>query len=205
MSDHAPSLIKILCEGIYINMLVALQKAMNSNQSELDRIETAYKIAADSWHELTQKLKDQQFENAEEEIDFFKNDKPRFTCQIEYYKLRNHAALFMPENSDSRQAFWENERGRLERFYDRHKQFVNYYKNNYTDRDVRYFLAKNQDLTEQISIRPYDRERKFISSHDCLIAMMMSEEMYHEFAVARLNECVQSNIGVSGESLDKPA
>lgn len=133
-----------------------------------------------------------QFINDEEEIQFFKTIKPKFTGYIEYLMLVNHGLLFIPtESNDAQQIYWQYEVERMGRFKDRNKAFVEYYESGSTQNDRKYFLPVNGELSHQFS-RIYDLHGDFVTSHDHLVASLFAEKKYHEFAKKKLNESLKN-------------
>jgi len=85
------------------------------------------------------------FQTAADEIYFFKCLKPLFAAELEYYSLYYHAQLFKNEVYDpvKIKQFWNREASRLEKFTCGQREFYEYYKSGYTDKDIQLFTRIN--------------------------------------------------------------
>jgi len=176
----------------HMEMLNEIVRSWNMDLPELEKVEEAFKIALDYWHEVKKKLNGFVFGSKDEEIKFYKYIKPKFTSYIEYFILLNHGLLFIPnERDETLRVYWEHEAKRLNRFIERNFAFVEYFKSENNEHDHQYFLSDNYDLANYIVSRPYDVDGEFMSSHDHLVASLLAEEMYHEYVVKKLKTLPQ--------------
>jgi RteC protein len=154
---------------------------------ELKRVECCFRIATDYWCRLKELIRDQDFAGYDKEIDFFKNVKPLFTSEIEFYTLVYQAMLFQPENDPCELTiFWKNELRRLQKFKESKEEFVRYFKSGSVCMDQQYFLRENNDLSNAVFCKIYGQDRKYTTSHDCLVAALLAQEMYHEYVKEKL-------------------
>ena len=98
-------------------------------------IDCCFHTAEIYWVRLRTLIAGYQFSSITEEIDFFKNVKPLFTSEIEYYGLVYMAKLFRPETTHALEIFWMREFMRLEKFTSENTEFYLYYKNDETFMD----------------------------------------------------------------------
>jgi len=168
-------------------LLTEIEASRKSCMTELEYVENVFRIALNYWNGLKEQLRHSSFESQADEIDFYKNIKPRFTCYIEYVMLINHSLLFVPvENKEAKKDFWESELQELNRFNEKNAAFVDYYKNKRTHHDHQYFLRANYDTANLIVSRPYDIEAGFMTSHDHLVAAYLAQLMYNEYVKEKL-------------------
>ena len=126
-----------------------------------------------------------------EEIDFYKNIKPKFTSYIEYLPLIYLALSFLPDGDINMQRFfWIEESKKLQKFVEKNIDFVNYYRTGNTKYDIQYFLTANYDLAGFKVSKIYDMDGKFMTSHDHLVAGLFAHEMYHEYVKNKLERLV---------------
>lgn len=173
--------------SLYNALLAEIEASRKSCITELEHVEQVFKIALNYWHKLKEQLKDFAFTNKEEEINFYKKVKPKFTTLMEYMILLNHALLLVPfENKESERDFWEGELQILNRFKEKNATFVDYYTCEKTHHDHQYFLPENYDLANFNVARPYDTGREFLTSHDHLVATYMAQKMYNDYVKKKL-------------------
>src|SRR5689334_23293203 len=107
---------------IYLKMISAITQADELHLSEKALAEKKLLICFFGWEGV--KALGKQFNTSQEEIDFFRNTKPAFTCLIDYYSLVKEALHYSPAESLLKWAYWNKELGRYARFCDRYKDFI---------------------------------------------------------------------------------
>lgn len=168
-------------------MLAGIERCWLLPLPEEKQVEAAFKAAVNSWEVVKKELAHYSFKDKAEEIDFYKNVKPRFTCYMEYLPLVFLGISYRPAADEAiRIFFWREETKKLQKFEEKHIDFVNYYKSGRTDNDWQYFLPENYDLAEYTVSKIYDMDGEFMTSHDHLVASLLGHEMYHEYAKRKL-------------------
>ena len=175
----------------YTQMIDDIEVCLKKDMFEQEQAGCSYKIALHSWLQVKAETKKYEFKFDLEEIYFYKNIKPKFTGYIEYIMLINNGLLFIPTESKEEQIYWQFEVERLTRFRLRNKGFVEYYESGNTLNDHQYFLHLDKSMVHKPS-KVYDVGGEVMSSHDNLVASLIAEERYHEFAMEKLQECNKS-------------
>lgn len=183
---------KRTCNRLYESMQEELKMCMEQSLPPLAEIENCHQIVLDYWHLLREKLCTYSFPNAEEEVCFFKEWKPRFVSEIIFYELLNHIELFKPENSASYRNLLLREKRRLEKFVWNNGDFVEYYKSGETSKDEIYFV-RNKNEGNAIEISPYDLNEKTSTAHDYQVAQIIALERYDQFLDKKLKELETKN------------
>ena len=91
-------------------------------------IEYCFQIAYRAWGRIRVKLTHYQFSCDDEEIEFFKVLKPKFTAEIEYYSLLYHCLIFEPAEAGAVLRFWQKEYQRLTDFQAENNAFLQCYR-----------------------------------------------------------------------------
>ena len=176
-------------QSIYRQLRADVDVCRQQDMPELERIECCFRTASVYWVNMREELSQYRFTTEEEEIDFFRNIKPLFTSQIEFYTLIYQGMLFKPKEDPVKiAAFWAGESARLNRFCENKEAFIAYYKSGDTCLDRQYFLRDNNKTPGAVAPRVYDINTHFSTSHDWLVAALMAQEMYHEYTRDRLKE-----------------
>jgi len=172
---------------LYEGLVRDINAILKTSSSDKEKMESCFRSGIDHWNKLKEKIKREGFASEEEEIHFFKNVKPRFTGEIEYYTQRYHAILFLPETDKQSQInFWEGELGRLDKFFGSYHEFFQYYHSKKKDKDHEYFLRANSDGSNIARANVFDLDRETSTSHDWLLTNMIGYEKYKKFVLAQL-------------------
>jgi hypothetical protein len=86
-----------------------------------------------------------------------------------------------------RRQFLEKESLRLEKFIKENEAFYAYYKNNETHLDEMYFLRKTTGLSGWDNEKPGDIRKMTTTSHDHLVATILSLEWYTRYIQEKLD------------------
>jgi RteC protein len=174
---------------LYKDLAVDLTAILNSGSDREQKMEECFKCCKDYWGRLKEKIKADGFENDAEEIHFFKNVKPRFTGEIEYYVQRYHALLSMRDLSSAEiKNFWNNELKRIAKFYDVEQEFFHYYNSGRVMYDELFFLRRNSDGSNLKHTRAYENDTETSTSHDWLLAKNIGYDKYEEFIREQLKK-----------------
>lgn len=178
---------KAILEQLHHELLADLNRIWQLELPEAKRVESCYHVATDYWLKVKEVFKEPTVYNEQEEICFFKELKPLFTCHIEYYLILNQALLFLPEDPEIIVGYWQGELKRYFRFYEKHRDFIKYFEGYSTEYDSEYFTRRNNRLQAQPQERIYDDE-DCRSTHDQIVRGLMANSMYYEYAGKKLEE-----------------
>jgi hypothetical protein len=170
-------------QHLYNGMLVAIEKCNVVFNSELEIAEECFWRAMEHWEKLKHMIGKEDFTNEKEEIDFFKNVKPKFTCQIEYYIKISRALLFIPEFTSKTclLEFWKDESRLFQQFLTRNKEFIEYYLSGDTKNDKEYFARLAGEERNFSSLDVYDTDPAYSSLKDPLVRNWMAYELYENY------------------------
>jgi hypothetical protein len=177
-----------LALGLYQSMLKELKLLHMNDEITEKLIESCYLVCSNYWFQLRQIVSSYHFQSEEEEIDFFKNIKPLFSCEIEYYNLLYHAALFRPPDDEEVRKFWERECQRLERFVENHVDFVRYMLEGDTCHDKEYFLRNKLKANCELHVDVEPQENDTYTNCDALVAEFLSLQKYAGYVQTHLDQ-----------------
>jgi hypothetical protein len=177
------------------NQLVGeMHSCMQDCQQETDRYKNCFWIAIRYYRELKQLVLRNGFADTLEEIDFFRNIKPKFSCFVEFFVIVNEA-LWVTNNSDeSSYAFWKEEAEKYSRFCKRHAPFINYYESGKRYLDEEYFLRETADSLSDIYSKMFDGKPFLHSSKGWLVRSYLAHKMYFRFVQEKLKKYPQDNL-----------
>lgn len=174
-------------EILYTEMLADIDRCKNMELHETERTESCYRVTVNYWYRIKELFLDRVIYDDMEEITFFKTVKPQFTSHIEYYLVLNQGLLFIPEDAEEKLLYWQEEAKRLQRFCDRHADFIRYCEASSIDQDANYFLQRNSRNVAMPQERIYE-DADCRSSHDHLVRGFLANRMYHEYVTGKIKQ-----------------
>jgi hypothetical protein len=178
---------------LHENMLADISARLCRNDPEIQLAESCFWIASDYCTKLKQMICKNGFLDEADEIDFFRNVKPEFTCYMEYFILMIEAILFAPDEKDQSIRYWEREATRLDRFCSKNNDFILYYEEDHHHMDNIFFLRSDIPFSQLVKSLIYDRDNNFCSSHDPLLRSYFANRMFVEYAKRKLEELRDPN------------
>ncbi|MBV4358791.1 RteC domain-containing protein [Pinibacter aurantiacus] len=139
--------------------------------------------------QLRLKIAAYTFLNQEEEINFFKEIKPRFCSKLIYYLKVYRIETRRPTGSnDTQLKYLHKELGRLTHFFDNNLDFYQYYRSGATYLDEKYFLRGNQDIFLTLDSFHFDSDFNFSTSHDFKVAKIHAHELLRIYLNAAVED-----------------
>jgi hypothetical protein len=178
---------KMQIEQLYKEMMAAIT-AKSQQANKTDIVESCFWIASKHWELLKKNIDRSFFEYEGKEINFFRNIKPKFTSQIQYYTILAEVLLFVPEEHDEQIIYWKDELKRYNRFCEKNEVFVAYYETKCVHMDSVFFVRVSEEWLPPQAPIIYDADMNFCSSHDHLVRGLLAHKMYYEFVKERLRE-----------------
>jgi len=178
---------KLRARQLYHDMLSDLRHCQNKGLPSAVEAECCYRISEKYWEMLKGELRRQEFTSIEEEIYFFKEIKPRFISESEYYRLLNYSDSFCPDDAypNDQKNFWIRQINRLDKFKATYPEFYLYYLARSTDRDAEFFTRGDAESEN------YEFD-KVTSNYDHLVAQLLAREKFALYAGEKLKLCMEN-------------
>jgi hypothetical protein len=191
-------------EQLYEEMIAEISWCRQVPMPEPEIVASCFWVAKNYWEQVKRKIeiKARPFKSEAQEIIFFRNIKPKFTAQIQYFATLSEALLFVPSEKEDQVAYWQKEMERYKWFCDKHKEFVDYYESGSCHLDNIYFIKMSVNMEPVHPLVSYDADREFCSSYDHLVRSLLAHKMYNEYCKKKLAELVgghRSHIGQIGQ------
>lgn len=130
-----------------------------------------------------------QFSSPEEEIFFFREQKPVIISKIIYYNTIYQIELRFPHGSEEVQReYILQETDRLSFYFQRNLSFYEYYRTKATYLDQKYFLRGKPDIQIIVDSFYYEADPQFSTSYDYKVAKILANELLSIYLTNRLNE-----------------
>ena len=198
-----------------MNHFITLLNKKLDNQLQVINLEEQDLLikAQKSIHSIKRALKelkafvlDYNFIDEAEEIYFFKKTKPELFSKLIYFTKVYNIESRRPSGSiEIQEKFLRHELEKITSFFNSHLQFYQYYRMNSTFLDDKCFLRGKEDLHLFHDSLLYFVEPDFSTSHDIMVAKIMSNDMLEVFLnteIANLSNKANnpnwSQVGISG-------
>lgn len=183
-------MIRHIWETHYEALVASHEVCMKAYKSQLDRLECCFLESFLTTQAVVQQTVDNGFDNLEQEIEFFKKIKPKFTAHMIFFRLLYHDSLFEPkEGVKERIAFWTKQGQRLQKYKDEHREFYEYWKSGCSERDEEYFKSGGKSAVmdaRTVANIIYETKEAVESSHDNTVATFLALEKYEQFVNGKL-------------------
>jgi len=135
------------------------------------------------------------FADEAEEINFFKKIKPELFSKLIYYtKVYNIESRRPSGSREIQERYLRHELEKITCFFNNHLQFYQYYRMNSTFLDDKCFLRGKEDLHLFHDSLIYFVDPDFSTSHDIMVAKIMSNDMLEVFLNTELeNLSIKAN------------
>jgi hypothetical protein len=145
------------------------------------RTEKCFQIAADYWLLVKQYIRQIGFPDDNAEIDFFKNQKAKFTAPLEYYLLVFRYQVHADAGTVVLDRFRREETDRIRKFREAHAIFITYYEAARTDWDDHYFLRRKFHKVQRPPSQVYDRATDFWTNGDWILTFLYANRRFEQF------------------------
>lgn len=171
-------------DHIYSQLQTGLQSCRIKEPAEAEEIDCCFCISRECWREVKIQWLTITHRTESDEIIFFREIKPRYTTEMEYYLNLYQGLLFMPVAVTEQYAYWKDESRRYKRFYDRHEGFIRYFESSQRFLDRDYFRQEVNKGEVPLSERVYD-DADCRSSHDHLVRSLGAHKRYYDYALKK--------------------
>ncbi|WP_136468591.1 RteC domain-containing protein [Flagellimonas onchidii] len=167
---------------VFKKILEEFNSSLNSLELEIDDVvlksEKGIKITKSALKSIRKYANDYQFNDKQEEIDFFKNIKPRIYCKLIYYVKLFTIESKRPRSSNKSQIkYLDSYIEKLQVYFNDNLEFYQYYRRNATSLDEQYFLRGRTDIRLFPDTFHCFTDEEFSTSHDNTVATIMAYDM----------------------------
>ena len=175
-----------------INQLLSdLNEQLNFIDLEIDdtikRCEKAIEITIKSVQKLKLLFTKENFKNQEQEIEFFKNIKPKFTSKFIFYNMIYKIETKKPYGGERVvKKYLNNELQKLKIYFDNNLDFYKYYRTGSSYLDHKYFTRGKFDVKLALDSFYFEADRTFSTSHDFKVAKIMAHDLIQVYLEDKL-------------------
>ena len=175
-----------------INLLLTnLNEQLNFTDLEIDdpilRSENAINIIITSIEKLKVNFEKEKIKSQEQEINFFKNIKPRFTSKLIYYNAIYKIETKKPHGGERIiKKYLNNELDKLKRYFDNNLDFYRYYRTGSNYLDIKYFTRGKFDIKMALDSFYFEADHTFSTSHDFKVAKILAHDLIQVYLEDKL-------------------
>lgn len=143
-------------------------------------------VLGDAFQRLRDFITSYTFRTEAEEIEFFKVVKPRLYHRLIYYRKVYNIEMNRPVGVDSQRAYLIDEIKAINRYNNKHSDFVRYYRSGMTHLDSLYYLRNRNDTALYLESFHYERDPKFSTNADFKVAKLLANELLSAYLKGEL-------------------
>ncbi len=190
-------------EKYFVDLLYKLENSIKDIETEAEysilRIETIIDIILHHLAELKIYVLKNGFDNSEEEIHFFKYQKPQIVAKLIYYNAIYKIETKKPYGAKPIRSYLNNELKKLKRFFDNNLDFYKYYRTNNSYIDDKLFLRGKYDIKLSLDTFYFEADQCFSTSHDYKAAKIIANDQLQVYLEDQLH-----NSDFKNKSTDLP-
>ncbi|MET0760325.1 MAG: RteC domain-containing protein, partial [Flavobacterium sp.] len=139
-----------------------------------------------------------KFQNKIEEIEFFRDIKPKFAGKLIYYNEIYNIETNKPLGSQkTARKYYKTELLKLKTFFDENLEFYRYYRIGNRCLDNKYFIRGKYDVRLTLDSFYFLADHRFSTSHDYKVAKILANDLIRVFLeeeIAKLDNKVVGNL-----------
>lgn len=169
------------------NLDIALKQFDSDTSNILKMSEQSIICINDCLKQLKEYVSKNNFLNQATEIQFFKEIKPSVYSKLIYFVKIFNIESKRPNGSDkSQKKHLLNELNKLELFFSENLEFYQYYRNNMTYLDDKYFVRGKLNIRFYIDSFSYDADPEFSTSYDYKVAKILANDLLSVYLKSEL-------------------
>ena len=152
-------------------------------------LEQSILLCKSALEKLRNRFKENTFNNAQEEIEFYKQVKPKVVSYLIFYAKRLHIeSKRVVEGRKEQIKYFKKAISELQVYFNNNLDFYHYYKSKATHLDEQYFLRENKTIRINVEEYYFFTEDKFSTSHDGSLAIVMAYIKLIEYLKNEINK-----------------
>ncbi len=179
-------------------MTVYYKQAIENLEEEINKLhfeqsdllvsyEKAIKLILAKISELKQHVLDIGFKNQQEEIYFFKHQKPALVSKLIYYNAVYKIETKKPYGAKPIRKYLNDELRKLKRYFDNNLEFYKYYRTNNSFIDDKLFVRGKYDIKLSLDTFYFEADRNFSTSHDYKVAKIIANDLIQVYLEDQLH------------------
>ncbi|GAE64117.1 RteC domain-containing protein [Chryseobacterium indologenes] len=182
----------------YNETLHKLETSISELEIETDcsiqRIEAVIHLIVECLSDVKEYVLKKGFRNVDEEIRFFKYQKPTIVAKLIYYNAIYKIETRKPYGAKRIRKYFTKELKKLKRFFDNNLDFYKYYRSNNSFVDEKFFVRDKHDIRLWLDTFYFEADHRFSTSHDYKVAKIIANDLIQVYLEDRLNNINQKKV-----------
>ncbi|MGV8963392.1 MAG: RteC domain-containing protein [Candidatus Saccharimonadaceae bacterium] len=178
-------------EKFYNETLYKLETAIKDCEIEanysLHRIETVIHLIVECLSDVKEYVLKRGFKNTNEEMRFFKYQKPAIVSKLIYYNAIYKIETKKPNEAKALKRYLNSELKKLKKFFDNNLDFYKYYRTNNSYLDEKLFIRGKHDIKLCLDTFYFEVDQSFSTSHDYKVAKIIANDLIQVYLEDQLN------------------
>ncbi|MCK9438449.1 MAG: RteC domain-containing protein, partial [Synergistaceae bacterium] len=179
---------------------------INELETEVDcptqRIEAVIQLIVECLSELKEYILKKGFKDINEEIHFFKYQKPAIVSKLIYYNAIYKIETRKPYGEKLIREYLNRELKKLKRYYDNNLEFYKYYRTNNSFLDEKLFVRGKYDIKLCLDTHYFQSDLSFSTSHDYKVAKIIANDLIQVYIEDQLNNPTQEGKSTTSKKLN---
>ena len=171
----------------YLKLETAIQELEIESDCPIKRIEAVIQLVIQSFSDLKKFVLKNDFKNTEEEIHFFKYQKPIIVSKLIYYNTVYKIETKKPYGEKQIKKFLNKELNKLKKFFDSNIDFYKYYRSGNSFLDENFFIRGKHDIRLWLDTFYFEADHRFSTSHDYKVAKILANDLIQVYLEDQLN------------------
>ncbi|MBX9448589.1 MAG: RteC domain-containing protein [Taibaiella sp.] len=185
-------------DKFYNETLAKLENEIKEFEIEADcsieRIEAVIQLIIKCLFDVKKYILKRGFKNVDEEIRFFKYQKPIIVSKLIYYNAIYKIETRRPYGNKRTKKYFVKELKKLKRFFDNNLDFYKYYRSNNSFVDEKFFVRDKHDIRLWLDTFYFEADHRFSTSHDYKVAKIIANDLIQVYLEDRLNNINQKKV-----------
>ena len=191
---------KTYAKDLFKEMDRQLETILAGTGSLVERSENAITVMVGIMEKLKAFCNAYQFANSQEEIEFFRDIKPRFACRLIYYNEIYNIESNRPfGTAKTVRKYYNAELDKLKVFFEENLEFYRYYRKGTGLLDDKYFVRGQHDVRLALDSFYLQADHCFSTSHDFKTARILANDLIREHLESEIQNLEErDNTAVAG-------
>ena len=168
-------------DKFYNETLAKLENEIKEFEIEADcsieRIEAVIQLIIKCLFDVKKYILKRGFKNVDEEIRFFKYQKPIIVSKLIYYNAIYKIETRRPYGNKRTKKYFVKELKKLKRFFENNLDFYKYYRSNNSFFDEQFFVRGKHDIRLWLDTFYFEADHRFSTSHDYKVAKIIANDL----------------------------
>lgn len=165
----------------------AISELESGTDSSMQRTEAIIDLIVKCLSKIKEYISKKGFKNINEEIHFFKYQKPIIVSKLIYYNAIYKIETRKPYGAKRIRKYFTKELKKLKRFFDNNLDFYKYYRSNNSFLDENFFVRGKHDIRLWLDTFYFEADHQFSTSHDYKVAKIIANDQIQVYLEDRLN------------------